>query len=634
MTLRFRDDAFVAATATGAHVLTHEGSTTITGASVYAWLERLIPRLDGKRTLRELCAGLPEGHRERAEELVLALQRAGAIEELRREDVPAIGSAKTEHTAEIDFVGYFRPGAGEAFRRYRDTVCRVVGRGDLADAVLGACVRSGVRNVWLVAGPDEVTAGTGLVLYATDRTDDDHGDAVWRAARTVGAAFASAEQVGAEIWLSPLVGSGDAVTWTSIRWRLDSAKKSPEPGPHNEEDRASGPGFVRVAANQFVHRVFQGLTGIRSPDDADVHVVNHLGTQRHRMIAHPFAAYPPTQDQLPARFKLLEQAPRLDEQDFSEQASRCVDPRLGIIAELTERGYAQFPLQVSEAVVRDPVGLTGPVRVTAAALDFTNARHSAALQALATYASLMVDPRRLAPLSGNADADHYPTLDALRAGLRVGHVPGLQLDDRTPCLVDARLVFPALTAERVPAVGVAAGYDWEEAVCNGLLQHCRAVVLGRLTDPHPTLDASAVDLDDAGRSYRELLEAAGPRPCVQDLTGVMGVPAVAVSQAGRAVGVAVGTHLAAALGDALLQALLRRQAEINGEQAYIPRELGPSPVIRKGSRQTAQAERPLSARHIVAALSRHATRIVAVPLDHDAELMNIMPFVVRVVRTR
>jgi hypothetical protein len=146
-----------------------------------------------------------------------------------------------------------------------------------------------------------------------------------------------------------------------------------------------------------------------------------------------------------------------------------------VFGEITERDFAQLPIHVTQTSVSDPVGLLGTQAprsvVTGTGVDFDTARHQAAEHALATYASLMVDPRRLLtadgqgplPLGHGLPDDLSAALSRLRSGELDGWVRALSLTDRRPHLLAATTVFPALRSPSLPyrpPLGVTAAYSW------------------------------------------------------------------------------------------------------------------------------------------------------------------------------
>ena len=49
--LKLRDDAYYAPTSEGICILTNSGEVVLTGPSIFQWVDRLVPYLDGSHTL-------------------------------------------------------------------------------------------------------------------------------------------------------------------------------------------------------------------------------------------------------------------------------------------------------------------------------------------------------------------------------------------------------------------------------------------------------------------------------------------------------------------------------------------------------------------------------------------------------
>src|SRR5256714_2472946 len=318
-----------------------------------------------------------------------------------------------------------------------------------------------------------------------------------------------------------------------------------------------------------------------------------------------------------------------------------VAARVGVFGMPTEREFVQVPLHVCEVEVADPVGLlTGrpALRVTAAGVDLAAARHRATLDAFAGYASLMLDPRRLATVDGRAPdprADPEPVLAALRSGRSTGQAYAHGLADGDTYLVDATRAFPALHpggSRYRPPSSVAAGYDWAGAVAQALLSHCRRLTVAdavRSTVPFPRIDLAARDLTEPAGRHRDLLAATGHTIVAYDITGPLRVPTVLCYLGSTPAGCASARSPADARSTALGQSLLRYQARANRQPDYAP-----PPVRALPGRLRGTALRPLPDAEVpdagTEALLAQGYRPVVVALDHDPEVAAILPYTVHV----
>lgn len=687
---RLRPDVYCTAVDGGAHLLTPAGPVRLTGASIAAWIQRLTPYLDGRATLAELTASLSLPRRAMVEQVVTTLHRAGVVRDLGEaipdpEDVPgALTPAESrEYAPELGYLGYFVDRSAEAFARYRNRPALLVGSGALLGPLLAAGLWSGLRQLRVVATADALAglaaaprrdpaqrvtyhavadptrpgqvaqaarllAGAGLVLQAAG--PDQPVGALERACAAADVPLAQAVVTGDEIWLVPPGGHGRRLPspgWSAAARRLATA---PDPGgpaadPAAQDGPVPGapdPAALAAAAARLVQAGFRALTGVAEPDRAHLVRVSPDGdgSERHRFLPHPFAlpAAPTAAADLPERVAGLSAGPRLSEEEFSQRAVRCLGQRLGLFA-FPDNEWEQVPLQVTEAVVADPAGwLPAGSRPRTVGSGFTaqTARCESARRALARYATLLVDPRRLVdprtrrPLTTDPDADPRP-----------GAAWGYEVDapDRVRP-VPARSAFPVLAdpSPELP-VGVGAGYDWAEAVTAALASHAQALAvagIGRATTAYPPVDLAAAAglLDGIGERCRRLLTDLGELPECYDLTGPLGVPVFGFCRGTATVAVAAGGTAGAALADGLRRVLLAVQARAHDQPDYAPPPGPPLPAGLRGgaSRHAGWPDSGPAPPERVAARLRAAGRVaVAVPLDHDPEVAGVLPYLVQVV---
>jgi hypothetical protein len=650
--------AYYAETPQGAHILTHDGEFAFTGRSVYRLLDRLAPALNGRHTLTELTTHLPPEHQAMVRDLVTALVERCVIRDT--EPTPALDAAPTGHEHEICFTGYFRSSAATAFSEYQNTTTLVLGAGGLSDAVATAATRSGLREVRVVttsecqAGGTDATPetdttieslldGIQLVLHATDRPMIRRARLLDRLCTERDIRLAQAIVVNGHAWITSRPSDGWTAGWRRAQARGPDAPRQSSSGP------VPSPVSATAVANQLVHGVFQSTTQPTEPGRSRMARVNlsTLDSDTATFLPHPYAeAAEPTTD-IVDRIGERRRGTRLTDEEFSQRAAVCAGDLVGVFGDPVEREFAQLPLHVCAIEVTDPVGLLHPGRpaamVTGAGLDFATARWAAARRAFAGYTSLMIDPRQLVPVRpGGIDitADPDDLLLALRRGTVTGLVPGYGLADGGRHLVDAQRVFPALSSPGLPYTpppGVAAGYDWDEAVTVGLVGQCLRLTIRKMTassTPFPLIDLASAALDHHGDRYRALLAATGRPVTVYDVTGPLGVPTMLGYLGSVATGCGSSLSRADALTDTLQEMLLHHQAQANRQRDYAP---PPAPSIPPALRGTgnvpiapATASDPTAAT-VISALVAHGHHPIAVPLDHDREVHAIMPYTVHVV---
>lgn len=715
--LKLREDAFYVPTSDGIWILTPHGEVVLTGRSIFQWVDRLAPYLDGQRTLAELTAALPADRKSMVERVINTLCERGVVVETSEDSGPArplAGDEQRLYRREIGFLGYFGSSAQRSFQAYRDSVAVLAGTGRMLTETVQAALGSGARTLRVALTGEcpadltglaqcerqggqrdrrqritrtaadladeqrlsDLVADAGIVVYASDRCGVDHARALDRTCSQAGVPFVSAIPAGDHVWLGPFgPATGGWPGWMSAWRRLRAlggddagglwrpAAGQPFPGVKGDGPGAPDGDLLAgaaptVVANQLIREVMWLLSGtVTQAGPARMARVDlrSLRTGSHPFLPHPFslAAGCSGRAGLRAAVGRLREGEPLDPQEFSGQMAALLEPRLGVLSELTERDFAQIPVAVAQVRVSDPVllldpGVPLPV-VTGAGLSLAEARRAAVLRGLAAYGSLMVDPRRLHvgqdaadPRTGNPDED----LAALRAGRWSGLVWGHGLADGRPYELPAAAVFPALRGVRPgdpPPSGAAAGHDWQEAVRSGLLGQCRRLTLAEIGNDRRRfrpIEWNEVALDSRGRRYRSTVKIIKGRLDVYDVTGSPGVPTLAFCLDGVTVAYASGFSFSDALRDGLAEVLLVYQAQADAEADYAPAHVPPLPQRGRlpgftwRSRLAACPTWSTDTADATARLAQLGWNTVAVPLDHDPGVTgSIMPYLVNVVVT-
>jgi hypothetical protein len=356
MKLRWRDDAYVAASGDAVHILTRRGLARIDGASVGAWIDRLRPYLDGEHTLDELTAGLPPERRAAVLRVIGLLQKCGAVVE---------------------------PEAGP---QDKNLSVVLIGVEPMLWPLVRAAKRAGLRNI-TVMSPEasaDLPAGTELVLYAGD------GPAALplsRACAQRAIPFGMMVHTGDATWLLP----PGAAEWEDV-WRRLGTPPAPAGVP------------VGGAAAQLVQAA---LAGVVPPPDRGRVVRIEQGTWTTTW--HTCLPYQAANSPREMSFQQLRAAEPIDEAAFLRRIEPCHDDYLGLFT-LTEAEGPQMPLNVCRAVPKDG----GPAEV-GVGFGADAARCDAAFKALTGWAMRAVsgsvrayeidDPERVRLLSvTSADA--------------------------------------------------------------------------------------------------------------------------------------------------------------------------------------------------------------------------------------
>jgi hypothetical protein len=695
-----RHDAYPVPTDDGVCILTNSGDVVLTGRSIFQWIERLTPYLDGRFTLADLTETMPADRRAMTERIIEALREQQVVIEAEESEHGAAWLTEAERAAfgnEIGFLARGGPSGERRFHAYRETTIAVVGAGRMMLETVAAALCSGSRRIRVVVTDEcatdpvmlaeherlstrrdaeqqityrmadltdearlsEVIEGAGIVIYASDRAAAHTARALDAVCGRCGIPFLAVVVDSDEALLGPFGPvTGAPNGWTSA-WRRLLALRGTTAGrqrePADGEAHSAAEAVPTVVGNIIIReatRMLSGLAEQGGPNRMSLIDLPSLRERRLDVLPHPFsmAASEVDEGTLRATMGRLRDGERMDAEDFARRALPCLQARLGVLGEVSERDFAQLPLAVSQVQVSDPMRLLAPgvplPIVTGVDLSLTQARRAAVMRALATYASLVVDPRRLHvaweaadPRTGDPDDD----LASLLAGDWHGYVWGYALADGLPREVPAVDVFPALRlvgSTYEPPVGVAAGYDWAEAVRTGLLSRCRQLTVAELADGRrqaTPVEWSEVPLDGSGERYRSMVKIIGQRLGVFDVTGSLGVPTLAIRLHGVTLAYTSGMSFGEALRDGLAEVLLAYQANTGSDNGYAPARVPSLPSSRRTGGAPRVAACPAwstDVEAILVRLNQLGWAAVVVPLDHDPAVTDIMPYLIAMVLAR
>lgn len=664
---RLRSNVFFVPIDDGVVFFGNEERTILKGKNIYQWVRSLLPLLDGRSAIKELTSGLSEAQRAVVVRLVEALAKAGFIADADQTAPHSLNDRTlSRYASEIAFLDYFTPSPELAFQHYREAAPLLVGSGPLLIQLATAMLRTGTQDVRVALVNNHATSRADRdqllhhyeaaraddpeqTLTVLDVTDDAELDDLIRSARVVlhladrpmfgraaRIARLTAEQGAVAVqglvfdesaWIGPADGAGAGESRAVSAWQRLLGWSLPGPVRLIDEPDAAPSTYLTgptpaIVAQHLCLAAFRLLAGVET-DDTPAGVVQidleTLRTTTRSLLPHPAAspAEPATAEQFAARIRALMEGPAVTDDELSRRVIRCVDERLGILGEVSEHDYAQIPLYVSEVTVADPFGLLGHERPELVdhgyGDNFGEARREAARNGLRRYAVLAADRRQIGQDT----------------------VWGWDLAKDEPVSVPCASAFPVLGAgtgaHGVPE-GVALGEDWHDAVERGLRgvwAQRAAALAAETTSPVPTVDLAAVPLSERDARYREQLHTLGVQVEVVDLGSIVGVQAYAFLREGRTVAYTADSTTAGAIGRGLALLLLDWQATHHGQPGYGPAHVPQLALTRLDA--TLGKGGDSGTADLLAALAERGQRVVAVPLDHDHALKQLMPYLIHVV---
>lgn len=508
---KLQPDVFYLLVPDGVYIRNNHGTFTLPGKTLYKWIERLAPHLDGSRTLAELTRDLPADKQAMVADVVQLLAEHGCIKDMT-DDLPHTLHASEEqaYAAEIAFIDAVADSGAHRFERFRESRVLLIGSGLTLTALVYASLRCGLRQVDLLVTDECATNRERHAEYVALLRERDPRQALnmiaspaWDDAATVAATLqpyaavlhvadrpmqARARQlnqlcisqqktliqaliVDGVAWIGPLVAPNEPSCW-ECGWRrlqanlTDLDAQMPAYAFQNHQadpiDRFLAGPTAGVIANYMSFELFKYLSGAnQSALKQQLWRVDleTLTSRSHQFLAHPLCSAcappaPPSAEQFTALIDQLSQSPAIDQETFSRRAVTWIDPRLGIFTTLDERDFVQLPLNISETAISNPMLLRSAQSITAIGVgtDFVEPRRRAAQRAAEYYAGSLIDRRRLPQPDPAQIATQAVAAQFFDDAAVLEHVAewtwAYDLGQQQPVFLPAAFAYPALRGIR------------------------------------------------------------------------------------------------------------------------------------------------------------------------------------------
>ena len=470
--------------------------------------------------------------------------------------------------------------------------------------------------------------------------------------------FSQAIVVDDQAWIGPLVCPETGTCW-ECAWRRRQANLT---YPSEHLPRGAFCNLPSVAHSQFLamskaimiaNRLIFGLflyfTQINPIEAARLSVIDlETGlSESHAFLPHPHCQacqHPviPTASQFLEQIQRLQHQGPIDPDKFLEDFARCVDDKLGLFTALDDH-FVQAPLAVYKVHLSHPMlkFQTEPFSVFAVSTDTSDARMCAAQKACVRYAAAIVDRRRLVPHE-IVQQQPFPVISTDQLiGIKPHSLESelwtwaLDLQMQQAVLVPAPYVFSSLCRQEQ---GMASGKTWEEAICLALLDWCNYLTVELLLEAQQAymqIDLVRTPMTSEGLHLYHLLKTTGEQITIYDVTGALQVPTFATCLGDKIIAYSTHCDVVQALSRGLEQALQHYQSEFFQQFGYAVPPVPDLPsILRSDQLSVLQYTSPdtWSARQewLLQRLQSNGLRAFAIPLDHDPALVQVLPFIVRV----
>jgi putative thiazole-containing bacteriocin maturation protein len=129
----------------------NEGSFKMEGKSVFQWVERLLPALNGQQSLFDLTDGLPELHKKRVYEIASALFQNGFARDVSSDRPHQLSKlVQSRYKAQIEFLDSLAGSGAFRFQKYRGAKVLAIGAGPFLVSLVYSLLESGIPVVTIL----------------------------------------------------------------------------------------------------------------------------------------------------------------------------------------------------------------------------------------------------------------------------------------------------------------------------------------------------------------------------------------------------------------------------------------------------------------------------------------------------
>jgi hypothetical protein len=434
------------------------------GGHLYAWFERLVPQLDGRRTLDAICARLSDAQRAMVVSLLEPLIARGFVRDCADDEPDDLSDDERGwYASQLALVEARAGSPGFRFQRCREASVLVVGTGEAPLSILRAGLENGLRGQSFLATEAGWPHGGRLREYLEEARRGDPrlqlqcgaAPALLADPQSWSRAVAGSQLViavledGNELWLDALLRAcrSETVPLLPVVLASDAALVGPlsrqaqgEPcvkcllGWRQRESQAvespwGGTGIPAVAGGLAVYEAFRFLTGIHGGEGGYQEVDRESWQiQRRPLLPLPGCTGCAGLTIGHQEWAAPDYTPSLDDDEWDAAAclkrvtGALADARSGLFATLEEGDLPQVPLHQCAARVRLPGTPAGARWVREVAADPVMARALAVLRGLELFVAAQegdggpwahASPGAVAAAPGEAQAANEAFLRAL-----------------------------------------------------------------------------------------------------------------------------------------------------------------------------------------------------------------------------
>jgi putative thiazole-containing bacteriocin maturation protein len=416
MCLKINRDTFVYPQNNGGVYLRNNvTSIQMDGDTIDQWLQKLIPMLDGNRSMEQITDGLPDPYKEQVFKIAEVLYQNGFVRDTSQDLPHQLPPALLEkYASQIEFIDHLSHSGAHRFQNYRESKVAVIGCGPLLKSLTASLLQSGLpaftifhkavnqdetkklQELIKAAKKQEPESSITLlpfnenrctedltnvdyVLYANRDENIDELLMVQNICREQSKSFLPVTLQNNQAFVGPFVLSDSVACWKTVSLRLGT--KSSEGNKFIPSRTASS-----LLANVAVFMLFKKITGVQKNPENYIYQLNMetLEGSWNHVSPHPLVNKKMKVDQIEDPLLFLKDSPNR-ELDLHSLFYQITSRETGLFRLFEEVDLTQLPLSQCQVKVADPFGESEPEVITVSGRTHEDARLEAGLSGIETY---------------------------------------------------------------------------------------------------------------------------------------------------------------------------------------------------------------------------------------------------------
>ncbi|MGA4719823.1 bacteriocin maturation protein [Fictibacillus nanhaiensis] len=416
MCLKINRDTFVYPQNNGGVYLRNNvTSIQMNGDTIDQWLQKLIPMLDGNRSMEQITDGLPDPYKEQVFKIAEVLYKNGFVRDTSQDLPHQLPPALLEkYASQIEFIDHLSHSGAHRFQNYHESKVAVIGCGPLLTSLTASLLQSGLPAFTIfhkAVNQDETKklqerikatkkqepesfitllpfnensctedlTNVDYVLYANGDENTEELLMVQNICREQSKSFLPVTLQNNQAFVGPFVLSDSAACWKTASIRLGT--KSSEGNKSIPSRTASS-----LIANVAVFMLFKKITGVQENPENYIYQLNMKtfeGSWNH-VSPHPLVNKKMKVDQIEDPLLFLKDSPNR-ELDLYSLFYQITSRETGLFRLFEEEDLTQLPLSQCQVKVADPFGESEPEVITVSGRTHEDARLEAGLSGIETY---------------------------------------------------------------------------------------------------------------------------------------------------------------------------------------------------------------------------------------------------------